>query len=477
MSLQLQAAPWSFWLHLVVLGGLVFEAISKWREPWSKPALAIYGTVSFWYSLDFVFSEPIDYRPFAPEVVGRAFLQVCLFLVAFRLFLSGLSRSLCRRPLQDRRAYLEAGGTDQIGKASPKVFTALLFVLIVAWVGIFAIGAVTSRGQWAALIWPPLLPEKVGMYPLTGLGSGASFLFNAIGYLHILVCALLGLIVVTGRGATRWIAAGMVLLTWPYFWFDRTRNKMLALLLPGFAAFLLDGRRPLPVRVGISVLVVALVGFWFARVAEYRTSYDLAAFTEAEEEGMDAEMEERVRRNARQGQDMLKELCWVNTMLESGRYEVNWGRRYFAELVNPIPRTFWAGKPMVGIDYAIARGFGGAKGGAGVYASVATGMIGQGCVNFGQFFGVLAAAFFFALWAAFLARLWCQRQAPLRFFLFLIGLGLTFNSGRDLTFLVLFPFAFGWIALFVFEWLRTVQSPARIARAAVVANARTREAA
>lgn len=33
-------------------------------------------------------------------------------------------------------------------------------------------------------------------------------------------------------------------------------------------------------------------------------------------------------------------------------------KEYFAELMNPIPRVLWPGKPLIGIDYAIARGQG-----------------------------------------------------------------------------------------------------------------------
>ena len=42
----------------------------------------------------------------------------------------------------------------------------------------------------------------------------------------------------------------------------------------------------------------------------------------------------------------------------AGTYAVNMGQRYFAELVNPIPRGLWQGKPLIGLDYAIARGQG-----------------------------------------------------------------------------------------------------------------------
>ena len=62
--------------------------------------------------------------------------------------------------------------------------------------------------------------------------------------------------------------------------------------------------------------------------------------------------------------------------------------------MNPIPGGLWQGKPLIGIDYAIARGqlyCNQKEGEAGVGATISTGMIGQGVVNFGPFFGVLAA--------------------------------------------------------------------------------------
>jgi hypothetical protein len=55
---------------------------------------------------------------------------------------------------------------------------------------------------------------------------------------------------------------------------------------------------------------------------------------------------------------MLEELAWINSFIDKGTYAINYGQRYFAELVNPIPRGLWQGKPLIGIDYAIARGQG-----------------------------------------------------------------------------------------------------------------------
>jgi len=150
------------------------------------------------------------------------------------------------------------------------------------------------------------------------------------------------------------------------------------------------------------------------------------------------------------GLNMLEELAWVNNFIDKGTYQVNNGARYFAELVNPIPRGLWQGKPLIGIDYAIARGqlYGDQKEGeAGVGATISTGMIGQGVVNFGSFFGVLAAAFLMALWVAILARQDLKGDKTGRMLLFFIGCVLTFNLGRDITLITLYPFVFGYVML------------------------------
>jgi hypothetical protein len=463
---QLSEAPYSFWLHVILLGGLVVEAMRKWHTPWAKPALVVYGTVAFWYTGDFLLSRPIDYQGFDPGVVALAFLQVIFFLAMFRALVTPLSARFCAKPLQAARPLLTGDRRFAQMEFPPILVKIVLPFLIAGWGMIFAVGMNTAQELWPALIWPPLYPKKVGMYPLTGLGGGASFVFNALAYLHVLICSLFGVVAVVSRGPLRWISVLMVCVTWPYFWFDAIRSKMLALILPGLGAFLLTGNRSFKVRATVVVVAGILVAGWFSKVMLFRgTGANLATFTASadnEEDAVaEAQAEVQRRRESRLGLDMLKELCWIDTFIESGRYRPSWGGRYLAELVNPIPRSIWPGKPMVGIDYAIARGFGGSRREHGAYATVATGMIGQGCVNFGRFFGVPAAALIFALWAAFLSRLWCQRFfSPLRLALFLVGMGLTLNTGRDFTLLVLFPFLFGYLAILLYETL-TGNKPAR----------------
>ncbi len=71
-------------------------------------------------------------------------------------------------------------------------------------------------------------------------------------------------------------------------------------------------------------------------------------------------------------------------------------------------------------------------------------MIGQGVNNFGRLFGPLAAALLMAGWVGLLARQdLLSRGEPARLLLYGLGLVLTFNLGRDVTLLVLYPFLFG----------------------------------
>ncbi len=97
------------------------------------------------------------------------------------------------------------------------------------------------------------------------------------------------------------------------------------------------------------------------------------------------------------------------------------------------------------MDYGRA---GDSASGGGVVASISTGMIGQGVMNFGRFLGPIAAALLMALWVALLARQdLLSQDNVVRFLLYALGLILTFNMGRDITFLVVFPFVCGYAVL------------------------------
>src|SRR4029453_16614058 len=147
------------------------------------------------------------------------------------------------------------------------------------------------------------------------------------------------------------------------------------------------------------------------------------------------------------GLNMTQELCFVNTYLKTGGGSPAYGARYLNEVLNFIPRAIWPSKPMIGIDYAKWRGFeslNDENGELGVNTTVSTGMIGGGVLNFGQILGPVAAGILMALWTGLLIRWWEQRKSLLRLVLFMLGAGLTFNLGRDISMLVLWPVIFAY---------------------------------
>ena len=73
-------------------------------------------------------------------------------------------------------------------------------------------------------------------------------------------------------------------------------------------------------------------------------------------------------------------------------------------------------------------------------------------------FGPVASALLVSIWSGLLGRWWLQRESLLRCFLFLAGLGLTFNLGRDITLLVLWPVVFGYLIVRLIE-LITYRKP------------------
>jgi hypothetical protein len=337
----------------------------------------------------------------------------------------------------------QVSNNSEIKEFSQPALKRLFAFVMVCWVVLFFIGIWIAEGQILAILWPPTHPEKIGMFTRDAVGGNTGFILSTAAYIYELLCALFAVFFVLLKPPTRKWSLVLVFISWPYFWFDRIRNIMLALLIPAVFCYWLFNRSSWKTKLTVSIVLFLFVNFWFLGVIRYRENY-----------GSTAEIL-NFKQNAGEkhyGLDMLEELCWMDQFLGSGQYEPNFQEGYLAQVANVIPRAFWLDKPMIGVHYAMLRGQGGNNNSeTGVYASVASGLIGQGVGNFGRFLGVLAAAFLMALWSGFLARLWCQRFQIQRLLLFLIGCGLTFNMGREITLLVLWPFVFGYIGVLCYE--------------------------
>jgi hypothetical protein len=431
---QISELSLEFWLATVVLCALLAQALWCLQQSWAKPAVIVYGTVGSWYLGDLLYTGQKEFDTlFVRNIQQEALLQVMLFLIAYRIFLVWLLPFVL--PPSPNRSSVK-----EFGQAAMK---RLFWLVLVCWTVLFLVGLWLSGGQPLAILWPPTSPEKVGMFTRDAVGGRTGFLLSTAGYVYELVCALFAVFFVLLKSNARYSAFVMVLISWPYFWFGRVRNVMLALLLPAMLCYWLFNRSSWKTKAIVSVMLLLFVNFWFLGVMRYREHYGSTAVI------LDFKENTQEKHN---GLNMLEELCWTDQFIDSGQYKPNFKEGYLAEIANVVPRAIWPNKPMIDIQYDILRGQGGNSDSAmGVYATVATGLIGQGVANFGRFFGVLAAAFLMALWTGLLARLWRQRFHIQRLLLFLVGCGLTFNTGRDITLLVLWPFVFGYIGVIFYE--------------------------
>jgi hypothetical protein len=444
--------PVAFYL---ACGSLLAGAAYAWKmraEGIGIPLGAVLGTVGIWYFGDALYNE---YQVYAVEIGAQyleaAWWQVALFILALLIFVQMLHRSMNRRLLGERSEFWElmsSGGIDN-SEFQRRLDIATRLIMGV-WLGLMAIALLRTNFDFLGL-FAPYVSGKANPWGRGRLGGGFDALISFANYLQIMLVAAFGIVAAIAKNRrTRMIGLIITAVSVPWFLLDRTRNTMLAVVLPGFLAWLfLRFRGGMFAKAAILVGAFLLTEAWMTFVIDTRSVADIShTFSRVGFGGVIQRVE--VTEVKHQGLNMLEELAWINSFIDKGTYAVNYGQRYFAEIVNPIPRVIWPNKPMIGIDYAIARGqlYGGAEeGAAGVGATISTGMIGQGVVNFGTFFGVLAAAFLMALWVVILARQDLLGEKMGRMMLFFIGCVLTFNLGRDITLITLYPFLFGYIML------------------------------
>ncbi len=418
----------------------------------------VLGTVSVWYVGDVLYNEMDVYL----ETIGSASLesawwQVLWFVLAFWTLVGPVHKLVNGRLANQRShviAYLE---TDRLQRADVQHRIDLMAkALVTVWVVLMVIALVKLRGNVIGL-FAPYLGQKADPWSREQIGGGFSSLISLASYLQIFLTAAFGVVAAMALNPkTRNTALLICGLALPYYIFDRTRNTMLATVLPGvltWVFFRLRGGLPLKlVALGICYLVV---NFWFTFVMANRQNDTIAA---AFASGGDKAKQKKAKH---EGLNMFEELCWIDHFMVTGAYLPNHGQRYFAELVNPVPRALWKGKPTIGLDYAVARGQGVMDSSGTTTATMSTGMIGQGVVNFGRIGGPITAALLMSLWVATLARQDLLGKDSIRLILYGTGLALTFNMGRDITLLVIYPFLFGW-GIFVF-WKRSQKGAEGIA--------------
>jgi hypothetical protein len=414
---------------------------------------AVVATASAWYIGDPLYNEYAEYVQIqGAKSLTAAWWEVFLFYVSFGVLVPVMNRKI-NGDLEPRSQIFQMMRNLTIDTDWFQNQVSLICkLLIFPWILLMALALVRTNFDVVGLFLP-YLGEKANPWSRNRLGGGIDAIYALATYVQIMLTALFGVAFALSKRKSTLMQAGIIyFLSAPFFIFDRTRNAMLAILLPGFMAFItLRLRGGIILRLVVVVVSFLMINAWFKFVLEHRAKGESIAGAYKADQATDEQNNSAPKKEKKhEGFNMLEELGYINYFIANGTYKVNWGERYFAEVVNPIPRILWPGKPMIGIDYAIARGMGYGNQDAasgGVAASISTGMIGQGVVNFGSILGPIASALLMAIWVAVLARQDLMGNDIGHLLLYAIGLVLTFNMGRDITLLVIYPFVFGWLLL------------------------------
>ena len=388
--------------------------------------VGVYVTVFAWYFVDPIIN-PEEYNYLPSSSLGQGYGQVLLFLIAFRVVVPAAARWILSR---------QSTGVFAMRRMSPEQ---ILIAAGTLWLLLFAIGIARTGGDVIGAVFPVDSRAGVTMWGRGPMETSATgFLIASAAYVFSAVTAFLGILIFFQR-TTFWrvLAGAMFAITLPYFFLSGTRSGFLAATLPFMITYLFYGRHLLILKLAILAIAFLCLKEGFRFVQVFRASgfrEVLASENPYELIGEDV---------GTVGLNMVEELCFVNAYLDSGETSPAYGARYLNELLNFIPRSIWPSKPLLGIDYAIWRGFE-SDNELGVNTTVASGMIGGGVLNFGKILGPVAAGILMALWTGLLIRWWEQRKSVLRLALFMLGAALTFNLGRDITLLVLWPVVFAY---------------------------------
>lgn len=450
--------PYVFYIAcLSVIIGIVYCFRYRY-DAWGGPAIVVLLTATFWYIGDALYNDYDSYLDIGEVSLNEAWWQFILFAVVFVLLVKPLHHFLNKNIRVQSSMIMLYLERDVIRHSTLQHKLELIFRGVAfAWVILMLIGVILTKGNFTGLFFP-YLSHKVDPWARAQIGGGISAFLSLAGYLQIFLTSALGVLaalIINPR--VRFWAVLLCILAMPYFIFDRTRNTMLSTLLPGVLSFVFIYLRwNLLYKIALLGGVLLSFNAWFLFVLEVRSenqSISAAVIGETED---DPEIysfgEEQESESKHHGLNMFEELAFINAYLRTGAYQPNWGQRYFAELVNPIPRALWKDKPLIGLDYAEARGQKQIDETGTMTATISTGMIGQGVVNFGKFFGPISSALLMALWAALIARQDLLSTHPAHMLLYGVGMILTFNLGRDITLLVMYPFLFGIILMKVWQW-------------------------
>lgn len=421
--------PFMYHFGLMMTVVLILESLFRAGQlRWGFAALT-YCTIGLWYFVDPAYRPENYAERFTVEELNAAYLQVIIFLVAFRLAIEFFAP---RTPSSILREF------DPRVVANQK--TAKVVILI--WLILFTIGVARMDFRVIQALFP-LNGRWESLWARPRFGGTTDFLVSIGMYCYQLTCAMFGLIAVsTASRRVRRTMMFMIALTWPMFLLGGTRHHVLAVGMPSILAILIINRWSRTKQIVFLGTVAVCLNFAFLVVLEYRDS----GFAEYFETNFTVKETEKERKHL--GLNMTQELCYLMRYQSQGRLEIEWGGNYLAHAINFIPRVIWPGKPFPGGDFSVVRvGFHKGQ----VAATISHGIVGQGITNFGPFFGPLAPVILLTILCSWGCRLPSRGNRFLRVSLVFVLLGKIPNMGRDITLFALWPIIFGGVALIIVE--------------------------
>ncbi|MDD7986902.1 O-antigen ligase [Lentisphaera marina] len=433
--------PFMFFVNILTCILLSINILVNWKKPLAIIRLTIIATISFWYLGDIIYTDNnLINDNHTPLSIETSLMQIFIILVSYFIISSLFEKKLYMKISLSQK---DAIKVEQQNHEQDLI--KIFYFILYSWLILFFIAQYNSGFKVVASILPPLSDDYVNLWRRGRFGGAMGFLISTGGYIHIFLSSMFGLFFIISKNRKiKKYSLIMICLSWPYFFFGVGRNIMLAVSLPGIIAYIIFYKHSKVQKTLILFILLIFFHIWFSFVLSARKSGVAHTF---KHQGIDASS---YANKKHLGLDMFKELCYINEFINRGDIELKWGQGYLAQALNIVPRAIWPNKPAIGIDYSLLRGATLSSENE-VSHTVSLGLIGQGVIEFGQYLGCFVVAWLLSIWSYFLSHFWHKRYNILYLTLFLVGLSLSFNCGREITLLVLFPFIFGFIFLKFYE--------------------------
>ncbi|MBI4470311.1 MAG: oligosaccharide repeat unit polymerase [Acidobacteria bacterium] len=216
-----------------------------------------------------------------------------------------------------------------------------------------------------------------------------------------------------------------------------TRSSLIMAVLPAVAViFFASNRRIQQAMVVAGLIAIPTVYTFMAAMLASRSSGQLSWEAAAQVEYM--------------GSELLQELAYiVKNVPQNAEYQ--WGYNYYVQLVNPIPRYLWAGKPTLDTGILMAQLKGAVSSTGEPYLTISPGLIGEMYLNFGLY-GIIGLSAF----GGWLVRGWDRiierhRDSLSTMVFYSMGLAVLFILGRSFT----MNMFYGMMALYAGVWVTT----------------------